>query len=194
MPHSDLHRCTFVHIPRNAGTSICLALDLHPGIHRPWAFYREQNPERWADYLSFAVIRNPWERLASCYRYARTARSYHHDASTGNAHPDHALLSTLTFAQALRLLGTPHLQHPGWLPQADWICDATGRVQVNHLLRYESLADDWACLFSGIDLPGHVNASAPDEEPALYGPEEVQAVRDYYARDLAIFGYPSLPG
>ena len=65
----------FVHVPRTGGFSGYQAL----GIRRDWTnkfelhIPRRETPET---YFSFGIIRNPWERMYSCYCRQRVFEKY----------------------------------------------------------------------------------------------------------------------
>lgn len=64
---SHRYRFAFVHIPRTGGTSIetALASVLSGRKH----LYREEVETLPDGYLSFSVVRNPWDRIRSYYRW-----------------------------------------------------------------------------------------------------------------------------
>lgn len=61
----------FVHVPKAAGTSIADSLYGRSINHLTADYYARANPAKFRDYYSFAVVRNPFERLVSAYLYAR---------------------------------------------------------------------------------------------------------------------------
>lgn len=82
---SHKYKVVFVHIPKTGGTSISTALRplLGPGdffeiLHAPKHYTARQirnaffstNLE-WSSYLSFAIMRNPWERIYSDYCFSK---------------------------------------------------------------------------------------------------------------------------
>ena len=86
---NDRHRFIFIHVPKSAGTSMMRAFQELPGNNRRWIAVSNHEPirdfhEHWpgrrslfdrilnrnpVGYLTFAFVRNPWDRLASLYRY-----------------------------------------------------------------------------------------------------------------------------
>lgn len=68
-------RYIFIHVPRTAGHSIYEALDIDVTsrswpLHLPRSDYKE-------NYISFGFIRNPWERMYSCYCRQKDYGSYY---------------------------------------------------------------------------------------------------------------------
>lgn len=64
-------KCVFVHIPKCAGTSVykSLKLDFLGSGHAPASKHSEFLNQ---GYFSFSFVRNPWDRIASCYRYFKS--------------------------------------------------------------------------------------------------------------------------
>jgi hypothetical protein len=71
-------RLLFVHVQKTGGTTIRQLLERHlPGVrpflgthdHARWA--RSALGNAYASYFSFALVRNPWERLVSWYSMIR---------------------------------------------------------------------------------------------------------------------------
>jgi hypothetical protein len=73
-------RCIFIHIPKTAGTSIEYSfkkvkvkgdkVKSHPKTkHHTLEQYKDQFPEEFNNYYKFTVVRNPWEREYSLWRF-----------------------------------------------------------------------------------------------------------------------------
>jgi hypothetical protein len=69
-------KCVFIHIPKCAGTSIykSLKLDFLGSGHAPASKHSEFLDK---GYFSFSFVRNPWDRIASCYRYFKSMQPEH---------------------------------------------------------------------------------------------------------------------
>jgi hypothetical protein len=78
---SHRHRCIFVHQRKCAGTSIIAAFAIRPGS-LDWHFANDGtlSPQWTADgdlirrYFKFAVVRNPWDRFVSGWKYLESTR------------------------------------------------------------------------------------------------------------------------
>lgn len=99
-------KCVFVHIPKNAGTSIYESLGMHyGGGYRTCLQLRDEGYttweglyaadkvmtvpiEDWDSYFKFTVVRNPFDRVVSNYRYILRKDSYWH-AYDGSEEPVH---------------------------------------------------------------------------------------------------------
>ena len=82
MPISRENNLIFVHIPKNAGTSIQEKFKMEQaGGHQTSQQMRNENPKLWGDYNSFCVVRNPWDRMVSNYYYCLAEKSFWFDAN-----------------------------------------------------------------------------------------------------------------
>jgi hypothetical protein len=228
---SHRRRFVFCHIPKTAGEAITEALEPHLGWddvvlgnvageaytqryrarfglgkHSPAPRIREVvGEELWADYLTFAVVRHPVERLRSLYAYleltkrradrSRLRRGRPPWPRDPRSHPwawpeMQAYRTTGSFAAFARhwLLDHGELARP----QATTLgCAADGTPMVDVVLRYERLADDFASL---VDRLGLAPTPLPTRNPTRVAkppltPEDRAFLAERYAPDLAAFGY-----
>jgi len=203
---SHSKRFVFVHIPKSGGTSIVEVLGPFEDRARlKWlwrrAFPRLLSPRRRSafrlrfqlahtsavdirrkveDYdslLSFGFVRNPWDRHVSMYEYIRQTPS----------HAMHADVEVRSFEGYLRSLAERPLGR-----QAAWLSDETGRLIVDRVGRFETLAEDFAhiCDDLGIafELP-HLNQSRREEYRDYYSVRTRDLVAQIDRRDIELFGY-----
>ncbi|TRC97162.1 sulfotransferase family protein [Mesorhizobium sp. WSM4303] len=197
----------FIHIPKTAGTSITRAL-------RPWCL--KPKPTQWRRLLSrlpvpeapvrinfrqhdraawlrrklpahlyagaykFAVVRNPFELVVSNYQHLRrkTSRRRHRQAQRWD------------FKAFLRYLERKN--RLARVDQTSWISDRDGKLIVDEVLRFETLAEQFNVLAERLGLPGELprlNVGAPVDYRALYDEEAKAIVRRLYLRDFERFGY-----
>lgn len=122
---SHRNRFVFISIPKNASTSIRVTLSPHSDIestdHYPYYHHVEAGVLRkhfarqgwdWNDYFKFAVVRDPWERTVSQYRFLKGAREFGLESSTGSGFEAWCLGSRDRY-EALR-------RHPRFLPRRLW--------------------------------------------------------------------------
>ena len=181
----------FIHIPKNAGTSIIEQLGMSPHGH----YSIQTHPNFKKAKHSFCVVRNPFDRLVSCYEYARMRESKWHSfegKTPFGPHPDYHLLYDKTFKQCLELLGQNKLHHQGWKPQWYWISDK-GKVKVQYILKMENLQEDLDKMFDLIGMPKieikKSNESSREKYEKYYDHETMKLARHYYGADLKTFGY-----
>lgn len=182
----------FVHIPKNAGSSVIASIPglnfidhfpiRHPGSDR--IDYKRMNIMRkkpmFRGYRSFAVKRNPYDRFISAYSYlynggngskldmdARNVIRSYHDVND--------------FVDDLRI----HMERIiHFVPQHVFICK-NGKILVNEILAFEDLATRPMSVY-GYPLI-HVNRSSRDGVSLT--PASMKIIREYYKDDFEIFGY-----
>lgn len=195
---SIAHRCVFVHIPKNAGTSIVEAFGMTIEGHVPWHEYEGRCFDRsGVPYFRFCVVRDPMSRVVSCYEYARLATSHHHradGASRAGPHPDHDLVASRSFAECVDLLARrpESFRHPGWRAQHPFVVDERGTARVDAICRFEHLATDLAAVCEQLGTTvevGHLNRSAVGRWEERYDERTRAIVSDLFEEDLSVFGY-----
>jgi len=193
MPLSHKHKLFFVHIPKNAGTSLTehLSLEGNLGHHK---FDKSQVPE---GYKTFCIIRNPYDRLISCYEYARMKESHwhsHEGKSVYGPHPDYELLKDASFKECLTLLSENKLKHHGWPPQWWWIADAENNITIDYIIKMEDLDVELNNMFEDLGIQElkmvpTINKSKRKPYKEYYDIETTKIVKHIYNVDFKTFGY-----
>lgn len=190
MPISHKNRLIFIHVPKNAGTSIEKQLDMTDTGHKSWDYYAARYPSEWVKYRSFAVIRNPFDRLLSNYEYAKLEKSYWHSVD-GNAvygkHPDYDVCHNNSFADIINILGRSpdSLHHPGWKPQYIWFCEGKN-IKVTNVIKYENLQEELKQL-SIVNNLEEINVSKKKGYSEYYTDKLYDKVRYIYQTDFDMF-------
>ena len=126
--------------------------------------------ETWDDYFTFAVERNPFDVVASSFRYSARKPTF-----------------TKTFAEFVR---TPRRLHR--LALNERLYRLGGKVIVDVVYRYEELPDAVADISSrlglDLDLP-HAKQGTGPHYRELYGPGDAEIVAERFARTIREFGY-----
>lgn len=172
----------FIHIPKNAGTSVLRTLkDIETTHHEPWWRFNIK------DYYSFAIVRNPWDRVVSTYEYCIMDESTHHymNSPYGRYNKDYHLLKRKTFKQCLKHVEWNFVRYIGWQPQHFFICDKNN-IKVNKIYRFENLSElekDF-----NIKLP-HLNMSKHINYKNYYDDKLKNLVYKLYKEDIDLFKY-----
>ncbi len=125
--------------------------------------------ETWDDYFTFAVERNPFDVVASSYRYSARKPTFEK-----------------TFAEFVRS------RRVARLALNERLYRLRGDVVVDRVYRYEQLpaamADVSARLGIELDLP-HAKQGTGPHYRELYGPGDAEIVAERFARTIREFGY-----
>jgi len=176
---SRQHECIFIHQRKCAGMAVIATFGLRPD--NPDYHYMNDgvlSPEyalRPADYFIFSVVRNPWDRFVSGWKYCANTR-----------------LRTLRDV----LLNPPQIGHDYrhvTRPQVDILFDAQGRPATNSLMRYESIQQDFdaVCDRLGkfrVTLP-RINVGSRLNYRSYFDDESRALFEQRFSRDIAAFGY-----
>jgi len=210
-----LSKHLFVHIPKNAGMAVrnsrqmrrrVVVADPHFHVSPDYTrrlhetmdkagFHHGDQHARLIDIRAdlrrnlqaVAVVRNPWRRVMSRFTF-----QFKYKEREGEA-VDYSPAAFEAFLEERHEFGGReffwHRAIAGWFPQMDYIRDEDGNVPV-HLLRQEFLADELNRYFGITDLPvrNKSGRKAPPPE-AIYTPETIQIVADWYKDDIEHFGF-----
>lgn len=192
----------FVHIPKTAGSSIAKALGADWQNHKDLKRYRhELGPAALADFFVCTVVRNPWDRLVSDYRF-QSRLGGHRDSKL---HVFDENGRKRSFAQWLDAVINDPFKYPAsvwggsvsegihrWSPQTEWI-SLDGRIAVDEIIRFEQLGDGLAGVASrlGIEVPPlpHLKRSFRSAYPDYYDARTRRLVEEVFAGDIQAFGY-----
>jgi len=175
----------FIHIPKCGGTSVERALGL-PLLNHDTAQerYRFLGERRWRERLTFAVVRDPYARLASSYFYLHQ--------TTKTALPDlqeefrHWLFRWQTLLEDGALPNT--LRSQCW-----WLSDGSGKQLVDHICRIEQIGEDIKPIAARLDREINVQhlkiAPQQIDYDDLYTSATRDMVKDLYREDFERFGY-----
>ena len=203
---SEKHNFLFIHIYKNAGTSITSALSPFALSNGGWMAYKilkklnistpffDPHPfpshikapdiidilgrEKFASLFSFAIIRNPWDWQVSLYKYMLKEE----------AHFQHELVKELgSFEEYIKWRCKNDVTC-----QKDFIYSENNELLVNYVGRYENLESDFnkICDHIGISasLP-RMNVSNTKPYQEYYTEKTKDLVRQAYELDINTFDY-----
>jgi hypothetical protein len=191
----------FVHVPKNAGSSVYRALGRDRSTHAELQWYKDNlNPFVYKAIYKFAFVRNPFDRFLSLYNYARMEQSMHHssvcpDSALHGKHRDYDKLKNASLYECAQMLQAGQLEHDEyynqWRPQHVWL-DVDRGEGVNFIGRFEKISEDFSKI--AINIGARHQISKTNESKRVNYRDEFDertraVVQDYYKEDLKRFGY-----
>ncbi|MBU3036015.1 sulfotransferase family 2 domain-containing protein [Tritonibacter mobilis] len=189
----------FIHIPKNAGFSINLALYGRFMGHYTAREVARYCPGTWRRLPSFALTRNPWERCLSAYRFAIQTPTDPSASKAQIAHPHRytgvEFASFKSFVQEWLPAEPLSRRDQVFRPQVDYVTDKAGQQIVDFIGRVDAMAEVEIWLTHMLGKPieiGHENRSAgaaPANYRHAYDDQTAEIVSKLYAQDIQRFGY-----
>jgi hypothetical protein len=178
----------FIHVPKNAGTSIANAIYGDSIGHRTALFYKKFAPDFFQHVRKFAVLRDPLERFLSAYWYVRAGGGTEVRMDpvfyTRVSHIDSvdALLDYLE-ERLSNIFGLDHVLRP----QCWYLADEKGEILIDELYVLDgadgalnqAIAD-----LSGKSLP-RMNTTSRGSE--ALSPAQISRIERLYKRDFELF-------
>lgn len=201
-------KLVYIHIPKCGGSFVQSTFGKYakrcPTIVWPEAqghlTYQEYEPlfraraDRIDDYLLMTVIRNPWAWHVSWFNYVRKDAG----GKKSGLKIEHEQLKDMNFQQYLEWLDNKDAPRSpqGYFDKqlSDWICDDSGTLKADIILRQESLYADIVDLVTKLNLavtPIHrgVNVSTRDDYRSYYSDDGIEQIAKRHHRDISLFQY-----
>ena len=168
----------FVHITKTAGWSVISLLEALSNFYTT-----NHNPITWEpnyrDYVSFCIVRNPFERVFSQWEWYTKKRQQIAKCSF-----EDFVMNYEVYAQQ------PNMKN-NLKPCFDYI-SVDGEVVVNEILRYETLQHDWQIFSGKYDLPNilpneHINPHKTEYALDLYTSKMEAKVREIFTKDFDLY-------
>ncbi|MCG3119056.1 MAG: hypothetical protein ALAOOOJD_01384 [bacterium] len=175
----------FIHINKTGGSSIEQALGLNFGHRTALEKISELGKDTWKKLFSFAIVRNPWDRVVSHYHY----RVMTNQTALGTKAVDFNEWVKLAYGDnAPEYYNKPKM----FMPQWHWLIDENGKQAVNFIGRFENLQADFAkiCLLLNreAELP-HLKKSDRGDYRQYYNDASLAIVGRWFQTDIEKFGY-----
>lgn len=175
----------FIHIPKNAGTMFtikyCETNDGHYKITK-------YDKKLWNK--TVAIVRNPYDRVESFYKYAKMKKSYQHSDDGSTPYKLNELYNYCnknTFEQYINDLCNNKLNKVIHLfPNYYWLLTPKKNI-VSKILKFENLEKDINNLFNNNEKLEVINKST--EEKVEWTEDLRKKIYDRYKKDFELFGY-----
>ncbi|WP_282167890.1 sulfotransferase family 2 domain-containing protein [Shewanella japonica] len=198
------HKCIFVHIPKNAGTSIesviwpeersesQLWMGFVDKYHNKYQtgglqhllakqIRQEVGEQIFSDFFKFTIVRNPWDKAVSQFSYMSKRKDLREFCRLSDS------ADFKTYLQAIT-----KVKHVQWMPQVDFILDDEGNPLVDFIGRFESLDIDVSKIFNKLNITStlpHINQGNRDSYHQFYDEESKGMVAELFSKDIAYFNY-----
>ncbi len=189
----DYYKCIFVHIPKNAGLSVCYTLFGNTGgSHRKITDYKKIfSPSTFRRYYKFTFVRNPWDRLVSTYFFLKKGGLTEKDRIWSDTHlaayPDFESFVKGWLLEE-NIHNSLHFQH-----QHRFLENEKGEIQLDYIGRFENIEVDFLAIAAalGIDRPlKKSNTSVRSKDYQSYYNEVTRKiVSEVYEKDIRLFNY-----
>ena len=194
----------FIHIPKNAGTSIMKAIatgldDIF--MDKSIEEYKEHYQDYWKDYKKFAVIRDPIDRFISSYKFSRMKESGWFSATGEEGlkkHQHYDLCNSMDINEYILYIYKNPKEFNRWIfPQTFHLLNKDNKIEIDYYVRYENLIADLKNI--GIDSIERLNSSKIDNDKIikitkkskqmLYKIYDIDYQNFPYTKDVNIFSY-----
>ena len=182
----------FIHIPKTAGVSLVKSIfgDVTLEGHRSVSFYKQVFRSRYSDFFTFTIVRNPWDRLYSSYKFLQKGGINIHDKNAFETH-----LSIYKDFEDFVLNGLNEkiiskITH--FIPQHEFICDKNGKIIVDYVGKFENLnklVDKINDILKSEFKLEHYNKTNKKDYKDIYTTEMIVKVHQIYQKDIDIFEY-----
>jgi hypothetical protein len=160
----------FIHIPKNAGTSIIKAMGVENlYMDKTIEEYKEQYKNYWNDYTKFTSIRDPIDRFISAYKFARMKESGWFSATGEEGlekHDHYDLCNSMDINEYTSYIYKNPKKFNRWIiPQTFHILNKDDEIEINYYVRYENLLEDLKKI--GIDGIEKLNSSKVENDKLI---------------------------
>lgn len=154
----------------------------------------------YGDHFKFAFVRNPWDRLVSCYSQKIATVPQNPKFKRPNLNPpgEERFYSGMPFAEFVEAVhATPDEKaNPHFRSQHTVVCDPQGQIMADFVGRFENLRDDFARVAEkigvpGLDLPHRLKSKSRKSRhyKDFYDERLKRLVAERYETDIETFGY-----
>lgn len=204
----DTNKFIFIHIPKNSGTEMTKQLrktykntetlvgvdfsgDLkNRGIDKMHLYYdvidRYISIDKFDNYFKFCIIRNPYNKIYSAWRYICKGRrrQYNNDV---NDFIKYKLTEEFMYGRQ----SNPRDERVHYRPQYTFLYDNKNNKYADFVIRYESLNEDISKMNEQFDLkiPLYDNGNTNKSYIKHLNKESIQKINSLYKKDFELLNY-----
>jgi len=201
MPFSIAYDTVFIHIPKTAGTSMEMLLNMrHPKNLFEYDSLRDNFRQHWPasevklhlgeekynSMFSFAFVRHPVDRLLSEYHYLQRLGSNFVRGADSNQFIQN-IVSLWGNWQAFPRETRQHVR-----TQTYMLYDNDNNLLVDFVGRFENLKEDWGYVCDKLELPNKLprsEESANKNNHKEFSPQSIGIIHDLYKEDFKNLNY-----
>ena len=180
-------RYVFIHINKCGGTSVEAALGIPVKIHDTARLRRlKLGRRRWEEAFTFALVRHPYSRLISFYKY----RTRYNQTGLRDDRPldINAWIRATLVDRDPAYYDAPRM----FAPCFDWISDRSGRIIVDYVAKIETIGEQWPIIQERTGqtmlLPVY-NASGSALGWEVLDVEARRIIQEQFRKDFEELGY-----
>ena len=186
----DSNQCIFFHIPKAAGTSVCMALFGYQVGHLSFEQLYYSNPKKAMTYFKFTFVRNPWDRLVSAYHFLLAGGMNANDSNWGRDN----LTQYVDFNDFVKnWLNEKNVNtYIHFIPQHRYVESSNGVVKVDFVGKTETLSKDIEVVTQKLGKQIHLEKTNESKHGLYidyYNQASIDIVSRVYQRDIELFGY-----
>ena len=163
-------RLIFIHIPKNAGTSIMKAMGVENiFMDKSIEDYKEHYGEYWDKYKKFTVVRDPIDRFISAYKFARMKESGWFSATGEEGlekHIHYELCNRMEINEYTSHIHKNRKEINYWTtPQSFILYNKNKQIEIDHFIKFENLQEDLTKI--GIENIQKLNSSKIEDDTVI---------------------------
>lgn len=179
--------CVFVHINKTGGTSVAHAINLPAKRHLTVKnIINEIGVLNWEQAYKFTVVRNPWDKVVSHYKYRQKTNQT--NLAEHSISFKEWVIKSYGPVKDKRFYDKPKM----FQPQVEWLKDFDDRITIDQIMHFEKINEDFKKVSDHLglakELP-HLNKTVRKNYKAYYDEETKKIVEDWFKEDIAYFGY-----
>jgi hypothetical protein len=185
-------RYIFIRVPKNASTSFTKSF----GKIRHYSvdFLQTEVGVDIEKHHTFAIVRNPFDRLVSWFHYHKVNVNSGADKKLTKHYKNSTFKKWVKDGCPLPDSWTREKDkyNPNPLHQHLWVCDSNGEIAVDFIGNFETLSKDFKTIVDETGVEGKLandNSSEHKNYADYYDDDTISIVKEMFKKDLDLFNY-----